>query len=62
MNPRENLDEELFRLEQRIARRADELSRQYGVDRSNALEHWRQAEREVWQDEAPELLAVSPDI
>lgn len=53
------MDEELFRLEQKIAQRADELSRQFGVDRSRALDHWRQAEREVWQEEA---LHLSPEL
>lgn len=38
----------LFEMEQRIARRADELDREFGVDRAHALDHWRQAEREVW--------------
>lgn len=42
----------LFELERKIARRADELSRQLGTDREHALEHWKQAEREVWKDYA----------
>ena len=39
--------DELFQLERKIAQRADELSRCLGVDREHALEHWRQAEREI---------------
>ena len=42
--------DELFQLEQRIARRADELDRELGIDFTRALEHWRQAEREIWSD------------
>jgi hypothetical protein len=42
--------DELFEVERRIAQRADELARQHGTDRSRALEHWRQAEREIWRD------------
>ncbi len=57
MNPPQNLDDELFLLEQKIAQRADELSRQFGVDRGRALQHWRQAEREVLQYDTPELMA-----
>lgn len=41
--------DDLFQLERRIARRADELARDFGLDRGHSLEHWRQAEREVWQ-------------
>lgn len=40
----------LFRIERRIAQRADELSRALGVDRSHTLDHWRQAEDEVWKN------------
>lgn len=40
----------LFQLERRIAQRADELSRRLGLDRGHALDHWRQAEREVWRE------------
>ncbi len=43
----EPTDDVLFRFERRIARRADELSRQHGFDRWNALDHWRTAEREI---------------
>jgi hypothetical protein len=42
----------LFQMERRIAQRADDLARRFGVDRGHALDHWRQAEREVWQDAA----------
>ena len=42
-------DDALLRLETMIAQRADELSREFGMDRGRALEHWRQAEREVWE-------------
>ena len=42
-------DDPLFELERKIARRADELTRQRGTDREHALEHWREAEREIWE-------------
>ena len=42
--------DELFELELRIAQRADELVRRNGTDPFHALEQWRQAEREVWQE------------
>lgn len=38
----------LFRVELRIARRADELARLYGTDPVHALDPWRQAEREMF--------------
>jgi hypothetical protein len=44
--------DELFQVELRIAQRADELARNLGSDREHALEHWRRAEREVWQARA----------
>lgn len=40
--------DELFRIERKIAQRADQLSRNLGVDPERALEHWRQAEREIF--------------
>lgn len=40
--------DELFQIERKIAQRADELSRRLGVDREHALDHWRQAEREIF--------------
>jgi hypothetical protein len=40
--------DELGRLELRIARRADELSRQCSFDWFDPLDNWHQAEREVW--------------
>lgn len=43
-------DDALFRVELEIARRADELTRRFGTNPVSALEHWRAAEREVWQD------------
>lgn len=43
-------EEALFEVECRIARRADELIRQPGVEASPALECWLQAEREIWHD------------
>lgn len=43
--------DELFEVERRIARRADELTRRFGSDPVHALDHWRQAEQEVWRDE-----------
>jgi hypothetical protein len=42
--------DELFEVELRIARRADELVRRFGFDPAHALERWRQAEREIWKD------------
>lgn len=48
MNNKPLPTDELFHVERRIARRADELSRQQGYDPIHALDHWRQAEREVW--------------
>ena len=52
----------LFELERRIARRADQLSRQLGFNRCQALEHWRQAEREVLQEyTADDEVAVPAD-
>ena len=41
-------DDDLFQVERRIARRADELARLYGTNSRTALDHWRQAEAEVW--------------
>lgn len=50
--------DELFQLERRIARRADELDRQLGFSAGHALDHWRQAEREVWaQSSLPSPVA-----
>jgi hypothetical protein len=48
MNPHHNFDDELFEVERKIARRADQLARDQGTDPNRALEHWKQAEREVW--------------
>lgn len=48
----------LFQVEQKIARRADELDRCFGIDPEHALEHWRQAEAEVWRD----LVATEPAL
>lgn len=39
--------DELFRVELRIARRADELARLHGTNPVRALDPWRQAEREL---------------
>lgn len=47
------MDDALFRVERKIARRADELSRQLGYDPGHALDHWRQAEQEVWSEPEP---------
>ena len=41
-------DDLLFQVERQIARRADELDRELGVNPGHALDHWRQAEQEVW--------------
>lgn len=46
--------DELFQVERQIARRADELTRRFGSDPVQALEHWRQAEREFWAHDAEE--------
>jgi hypothetical protein len=40
--------DDLFEMERRIARRADELTRQFGTHPLSALDHWRRAEEEVW--------------
>ena len=50
-------DDELFQVERVIAQRADELSRERGFDPTRALDHWRQAENEVW-----ERLNVARDL
>lgn len=50
----------LFTLERKIARRADELDREFGIDPAHALEHWRQAEEEIWRWlKAPEAFAAT---
>lgn len=49
MNPTPYPTDELFELELRIAKRADELVRETGMDREHSLDLWRQAEREFWQ-------------
>lgn len=49
MNKTSSLLDELFRVELRIARRADELARRLGDGADRALEPWRQAEREFWE-------------
>jgi hypothetical protein len=48
MNTPRFTEDHLFELERAIARRADQLDREYGVDPLHRLEHWRQAERETW--------------
>ena len=47
-------DDDLFQMERRIARRADELTQKFGTDPLSALDHWRRAEAEVW-DSPPTL-------
>lgn len=55
--------DDLFRIERSIAQRADELSRARGVDRGHALDHWRQAEDEVWQSaDVVHALEASRDV
>ena len=41
-------DDDLFQMERRIARRADELTRTLGTNPLSALDHWRRAEAELW--------------
>lgn len=41
-------DDLLFQVERQIARRADALDRKLGINPGRALDHWRQAEQEVW--------------
>ena len=41
-------DDDLFQMERRIARRADELARTEGTNPFSTLEHWHRAEAEVW--------------
>ena len=52
-------DDALVDLETRIARRADELAHLHGTDPRLPLSHWRQAEREVWHDQAPRVSRPS---
>jgi hypothetical protein len=42
-------DDPLFRIERRIAQRADELSKSVGLQQAHARDLWQQAEREVWE-------------
>jgi hypothetical protein len=42
------INDELLRLELRIAQRADELSRDNGSNRLKDVAHWIQAEHELW--------------
>jgi len=51
MNTPIESSDKLFELELRIAQRADELVRLFGIDPTQALKQWRQAETEVWTDE-----------
>ena len=46
-------DEELFQLELRVARRADELARGNESSRGHDLQIWFQAEREIIHPSAP---------
>lgn len=58
MNPPQPADE-LFELELRIAQRADELVRLFGLNPQRALDQWRQAEQEVWQQRRHEDVVLS---
>lgn len=49
-------EEELFQLELRVARRADELAGRSAANRGQDLLHWFQAEREIFS--IPEGCAV----
>jgi hypothetical protein len=40
--------DDLLRLEMKIAQRADQLWRNNGRTRGHDLQHWLQAEREIW--------------
>lgn len=44
--------DELFNLELRIARRADEIARRLEKGPSHPLEPWKQAENEIWSTTA----------
>jgi ribosomal protein L9 len=46
------LHEDLFEIELRVARRADELARTHGSDRQKDVAHWSEAEREIWGTQA----------
>jgi hypothetical protein len=46
------LHEDLFEIELRVARRADELARTRGSDRQKDVAHWSEAEREIWETQA----------
>jgi hypothetical protein len=48
MNPDEIPEDELFQLEWKIAQRADALMRQAGGDPKSAMDHWNEAEHEIW--------------
>jgi hypothetical protein len=52
------LDEPLFQMQIRVARRADELARQATTDREADMRAWHQAEREVL--EADESAQKTP--
>ena len=55
-------DEELVALQLRVARRADEISRQNAADRGADLERWLQAEREcLFGSAGSAVSAVGPD-
>jgi hypothetical protein len=41
-------NDDLFQMERRIARRADELAQTLGTNPLSALDHWRRAESEFW--------------
>lgn len=58
----QNSPDELFEVELRIAQRADELVRLHGTDPVHALEHWRQAEREVWTQTLDRAFDPSPRV
>jgi hypothetical protein len=49
--PYSNTPDPLFEVERKIARRADELDRKFGVNLGSALDHWRQAEQEIWRSQ-----------
>lgn len=47
--------DELFELELRIAKRADELARQCQTDTEHSVDAWGQAERELWRENRERL-------
>jgi hypothetical protein len=50
--------EPLFKVQRRIARRADELARKIGQHSQHSIVPWEIAEREIWADLAEQAGAA----